>query len=83
MPIFKTHIPRSIKVAEAVLYHKTICEFMPNNPAASAKGKVPEPAGILEMDFARMEPFPNHKFKLYEGQQLADMVESIRPMSFR
>ena len=36
VPIFKTHIPRSIKVAEAVLYHKTICEFMPNNPAALA-----------------------------------------------
>lgn len=36
VPIFRTHIPRSIKVAEAVLYHKTICEFMPNNPAALA-----------------------------------------------
>ena len=49
------------------------------SPAAlSAQGESPEPAGILEMDFARMEPFPNHKFKLYEGQQLADMVESIR-----
>ncbi len=46
--------------------------------AASAQGEVSEPAGILEMDFAQMEPFPNHKFKLYEGQQLADMVESIR-----
>ena len=46
--------------------------------AASAQGEVPEPTGILEMDFARMESFPNHKFKLYEGQQLADMVESIR-----
>lgn len=34
--------------------------------------------GILEMDFAQMEPFPSHKFKLYEGQQLTDMVESIR-----
>ena len=33
---------------------------------------------IAEMDFNQMEPFPNHKFKLYEGQQLADMVESIR-----
>lgn len=44
----------------------------------SAQGEAQEPAGILEMDFARMEPFPNHKFKLYEGQQLADMVESIR-----
>ena len=49
------------------------------SPAAlSAQGESPEPAGILEMDFARMEPFPNHKFRLYEGQQLADMVESIR-----
>lgn len=36
VPIFKTHIPRSIKVAEAVLYHKTICEFLPDNPAAVA-----------------------------------------------
>lgn len=39
---------------------------------------VQEQGGIQEMDFAQMEPFPNHKFKLYEGQQLADMVESIR-----
>lgn len=36
VPIFRTHIPRSIKVAEAVLYHKTICEYMPDNPAALA-----------------------------------------------
>ncbi len=35
-------------------------------------------SGIVEMDFAKMEPFPDHKFRLYEGQQLADMVESIR-----
>jgi len=34
--------------------------------------------GITEMCFDRMEPFPNHRFKLYEGQKLADMVESIR-----
>lgn len=44
----------------------------------STQGEAQEPASILEMDFARMEPFPNHKFRLYEGQQLADMVESIR-----
>ena len=36
VPIFRTHIPRSIKVAEAVLYHKTNCEYMPDNPAALA-----------------------------------------------
>ena len=34
--IFKTTIPRSIKVAEASLYHQTICEYMPSNPAAIA-----------------------------------------------
>jgi len=39
VPIFKTHIPRSIKVAEAVNYHKTICEYMPANPAAIAYNK--------------------------------------------
>lgn len=34
--IFQTHIPRSIKVAEACLYKKTICEYLPENPAAKA-----------------------------------------------
>ncbi len=43
-----------------------------------APASAQEQGGIQEMDFAQMEPFPNHKFKLYEGQQLADMVESIR-----
>lgn len=36
IPIFKTHIPRSIKVAEAVLYQQTICEYQPKNIAAIA-----------------------------------------------
>lgn len=36
--------------------------------------------GLLEMDFDRMEPFPDHKFKLYSGQRLQDMVESIREL---
>lgn len=39
IPIFKTRIPRSIKVAEACLYGQTICEFMPDNPAAIAYEK--------------------------------------------
>lgn len=38
----------------------------------------PVQGGITEMDFSLMEPFPNHRFKLYEGQQLADMVDSVR-----
>ncbi len=36
IPIFKTRIPRSIKVAESCLYQKTICEYMPKNNAAIA-----------------------------------------------
>lgn len=38
----------------------------------------PVQGGILEMDFNLMEPFPKNLFKLYEGQQLADMVDSVR-----
>ena len=34
--LFQTRIPRSIKVAEACLYQQTICEYMPENPAAIA-----------------------------------------------
>lgn len=44
----------------------------------SSTALVTQNSGALEMEFDLMESFPNHKFKLYEGQQLADMVESIR-----
>ena len=37
----------------------------------------PVQGGILEMDFSKMEPFPQHLFRAYEGQQLADMVDSV------
>ena len=37
----------------------------------------PVQVGIVDMDFSLMESFPNHRFKLYEGQQLTDMVDSI------
>lgn len=47
-------------------------DFEPKEPAAPVRG------AAAEMDFDRMTPFPGHKFKLYEGQQLDDMVESIR-----
>ena len=48
--------------------------FEPEQDTAPA----PVQGGITEMDFSLMEPFPNHRFKLYEGQQLADMVDSVR-----
>ena len=44
----------------------------------SQQGQGGSGAGLAEMDFDRMEPFPDHKFKLYIGQRLTDMVESIR-----
>ena len=34
--------------------------------------------GITEMELSKMESFPEHKFKLYEGKRFEDMVESIR-----
>lgn len=38
----------------------------------------PQMGGMMEMDFDQMESFPNHRFKLYEGQRLTDMVDSIK-----
>ncbi|WP_317854434.1 ParB N-terminal domain-containing protein [Chakrabartyella piscis] len=35
-------------------------------------------SGITEMAFSKMQSFPNHKYKLYEGQRLQDMVDSIK-----
>lgn len=38
----------------------------------------PVGSGYTEMDLDKMNPFPEHKFKLYEGQQLQDMADSIK-----
>ena len=55
------------------------CEQEAETPVMEGSpAPVPQNGSMVEMDFDRMESFPNHKFKLYEGQQLADMVESIR-----
>ena len=32
--------------------------------------------GITEMSFDRMEPFPNHRFKLYEGLEPSQKQKS-------
>lgn len=50
-------------------------DFQTKDTAGQPSPQGQEPA---EMDFDRMEPFPDHKFKLYTGQRLADMVESVR-----
>lgn len=50
-------------------------DFQTKDAAGQPSPQGQEPA---EMDFDRMEPFPDHKFRLYTGQRLADMVESVR-----
>jgi len=40
--------------------------------------KVITDSDVSEMEFNLMKPFPGHIFRLYEGQQLEDMVESIK-----
>lgn len=34
--------------------------------------------GINEIEITKLEPFNNHPFKLYEGERLNDMVDSIK-----
>ena len=36
IPLFRTKIPRSVKVGEAALYGQTICEYAPGHPASLA-----------------------------------------------
>lgn len=38
--LFETAIPRSVKVAEACFYHKSITEYQKDNPASVAYGKL-------------------------------------------
>lgn len=47
----------------------------------SADGGAETPSGgimLMEMEFSVLEFFPDHKFRLYTGQRLNDMVESIK-----
>lgn len=54
-------------------------EQEPKAPATTTISEnAPQMGGMMEMDFDKMESFPNHKFKLYEGQRLTDMVDSIK-----
>lgn len=39
-----------------------------------------ETAGVIELDIDILVPFKAHPFKLYEGQRLDDMVESIKEL---
>ena len=52
--------------------------FEPTPEPTPTTAPISMQSGIVEMDFDQMESFPNHKFKLYEGQQLTDMVESVQ-----
>ena len=53
--------------------------FEQESKSPAAEGvPAPQMGGMMEMDFDQMESFPNHRFKLYEGQRLTDMVDSIK-----
>ncbi|OZV13476.1 hypothetical protein CIW83_02725 [Tissierella sp. P1] len=38
----------------------------------------PKKTGITEIELSKLIPFKNHPFKLYEGERLNDMVDSIK-----
>lgn len=37
-----------------------------------------EKAGVIEIELSKLIPFKDHPFKLYEGDRLNDMIESIK-----
>lgn len=51
-------------------------------PAKEEKPEIKEEmtgnAGLIELEFDRMSDFSEHRFKLYEGKRLKDMVDSVR-----
>ncbi|WP_312908812.1 ParB/RepB/Spo0J family partition protein [Tissierella praeacuta] len=51
-----------------------------NDLFKSDKGKedIDNKKGTTEVDLSQLVPFKNHPFKLYEGERLNDMVESIK-----
>lgn len=54
-------------------------QFKTKEPSADAGEEMPSGGIVLmEMEFSVLEFFPDHKFRLYTGQRLNDMVESIK-----
>ncbi|WP_018305443.1 ParB/RepB/Spo0J family partition protein [Desulfitobacterium hafniense] len=47
-------------------------------PAEPVKDSPPEAGGIVELELSALIPFKAHPFKLYTGERLDNMVESIR-----
>ena len=55
--------------------------FMPetkDEPAHAEAKKQNDDTMLMEMDFSVLEFFPEHRFRLYTGQRLADMMGSIK-----
>lgn len=59
-------------IADKVIENLNDIFIFEKDPAVTGK------SSAVEMEFSRMKPFPGHIFQLYKGQQLEDMVESIR-----
>lgn len=36
------------------------------------------PSGLTELEIAKLIPFPGHPFKLYTGERLEKMTESVK-----
>lgn len=74
---------RMPKIPKIDLLHNS---SMDNLPMSKSKGEqTHDEVGkenintmLMEIDFSVLEPFPNHRFRLYTGQRLADMVQSIK-----
>lgn len=41
-------------------------------------GSAIERSSIAEIEIESLQPYPNHRFRLYEGARLVDLIESIR-----
>lgn len=53
--------------------------FLLNTPAAASNESMPYKAQVT-LKISLLIPFENHPFKLYDGERLSDMVESIKEL---
>ena len=78
MPVRVPKIPpRSTLLSSSLDGMDDLFDFRTKEEKADAVPKTVD-GGLMELEFDCMESFPDHKFRLYTGQRLKDMVDSIR-----
>lgn len=70
--------PRLNSLNDLLRLNENVAETLPPQNPANEKQPPPADTEYAVVEFGLMDDYPNHPFRLYDGQRREDMTESIR-----